>query len=108
MILNNNVIEDDEGNNEDAGISIQRGNLLDANLFWEENAERWSINKANLQPLDGSFPVTSSATPDSYLITTEFGDTDPPLTPTYGGGDYGEGNIFIKNNSTNPKVFIWA
>ena len=113
ILLNSNIAESIEfGNNEDAGFSINRGSENDANLFWDEASKRWSINLANLQSgssEDASTGYsTTTATPDSHLVTSTFSNSGPSTPPVYGGNTNGEGSIHIDKSSGAQEVWIWA
>ena len=93
----------------DAGISLNRGNLNDANLFWDEGVARWALSKANLQA-EG----TIESTPDSYLVPVQVTAQDPGAYPSYGvtnDGNYisdtaAVGQIHVNTNAT--EVWIYA
>ena len=102
IFINSNIGENiPESDGEDAGFSINRGAEPDANLFWDEASKRWSINLTNIQS-------DTTATPDSHLVPTTFDNGAPPLTPIYGEGTNGEGNIFINTTANSQEVWIWA
>ena len=105
--LNHDATGDpDDPDVRDAGISINRGDTDDANLFWNETHNRWSINKADLQT---GTPTSSMAyAHDSDLVITTFNETTPDITPTYGGATYGRGNIHINKTAGAQEVWIYA
>ena len=119
MYLNGDLGEVDPltPNPHDAGISVNRGDSNDANLFWDENVRRWSLSKEDLQTneLTGSLP-------NSYLILTT-NSTNAPTnpesgfqTPLYGIDDEGNalsdsstvGQIHVHTDATSPEVWIYA
>ena len=86
-----NKDQPDAGPTQDAGISVNRGTSTDANLFWDEGVDRWSLSIADLQTGE---PV--NATPNAYLTTVSSSHEGPNLAagPTYGASD-GQGNMHI-------------
>jgi len=116
FILLNSDVEGGQGDNEDAGISINRGSSQDANLFWNEAVNRWSISLGNLQSGSSNDSLegysTKTAHPDSYLAVTTFNDQSPdltiqnPLTNNPADGSDGVGNIHVNTNAT--EVWIYA
>ena len=118
ILINANLTGDPNTNDEGGGISVSRGDDPDANLFWEEHNNRWSLNTANLQGTGGG-SGSISGTPHSYLAVTTFGNSTPlsnlngngdpivnPLMP--GGTGDGAGNIHIDKSSGNQSVWIYA
>ena len=58
---------------QDAGLSVKRGNLADANLYWDETKDRWSTSHTNLAGAATDAAVTA------YLATA-VSDTSNPST----------------------------
>ena len=93
----------------DAGISINRGNLNDANLFWDESIARWPLSTADLQT-----SALTSSIPNSNLVPTSVSSTNPSAYPLYGINADGNtisdtaavGQIHINTNAT--EVWIYA
>ena len=103
MFLNSNF-----GNispSQDAGISVNRGSELDANLYWEEdiggtaNIGRWAVSTKNIA--DGDTGITPDAT-TAYLASVSASVASPSANPTFGSTE-GQGNIHV-NTSTGD---IW-
>ena len=111
MLLNSNI----EESGEEGGMSVNRGNVSDANLFWDENSRRWSINLGNLQESgEGTGSLTTS--PESHLVTTTNSSNAPSSNPIYGVDDTGAnlsdssavGQIHVHTDTTYPEVWIYA
>lgn len=119
MWLNNGIGDIDPliPNPHDAGISLNRGNSNDANLFWDENVRRWSLSKEDLQTNE-----STGSLPNSYLILTTKSTNAPTNpesgfeTPLYGVDDNGDalsdsstvGQIHVHTDATSPEVWIYA
>ena len=88
---------------QDAGISVNRGTSTDANLFWDEDVERWSLSIADLHT--GNDVVS---TPDAYLTTVSSSVSAPDLTtgPTYGGAGSGQGNMHVDTNTGEIWMYV--
>ena len=84
---------------EDAGISVDRGTSNDANLFWDETVERWSLSLANLGGAD------TASTPDAFLSAVYTSTAAPTGNPSYGGTS-GHGNMHVKTDTGD--VYIYA
>ena len=86
---------------QDAGISIDRGTSNDANLFWDEAVDRWSLSLANLGGAD------TASTPDAYVGVIQQATTAIASLgdPTYGGAN-GVGTIYVKTDTND--VYIYA
>ena len=84
---------------EDAGISIDRGTSADANLFWDEDIDRWSLSLANLGGAD------TASTPDAFLSAVYTSTAAPTGNPSYGGTS-GHGNMHVKTDTGD--VYIYA
>ena len=84
---------------EDAGISVSRGTTTDANLFWDETVDRWSLSLANL---GGS---GTASTPDAYISAVYTSTSAPSGNPSYGGTS-GHGNMHVKTDTGD--VYIYA
>jgi len=83
----------------DGGLVIQQANQNVGELFgYDSNTNRWGVTSS----FDASQP---SYVPTAYMTTTEVG-TSLPVSPTYGGGSNGFGNIFV--NSTTGDIFIYS
>lgn len=116
ILLNSNITTVQD--NEDSGFSINRGDQPDANLFWDETVNRFSINLENLQSGSSADAATGfsalSATPHSYLAVTTFNGSSPdltipnPLTGQTNDGSDGIGNIHVNTTAGSPEVWIYA
>ena len=116
ILLNSNITTVQD--NEDSGFSINRGDQLDANLFWDETVNRFSINLENLQSGSSTDVTTGfsavAATPHSYLAITTFNESSPdltipnPLTGQTNDGSDGIGNIHVNTTAGSPEVWIYA
>ena len=86
---------------QDAGISIDRGSSTDANLFWDEGVDRWSLSLANLGGSD------TASTPDAYVGVIQQATTAAAslAAPVY-GGTAGLGTIYVKTDTSD--VYIYA
>ena len=87
---------------QDAGITVNRGGTeTDANFFWDEAADRWSLSLANL----GGAAVNT--TPDAYVGVIQQATTAAAslAAPTYGGAN-GVGTIYVKTDTND--VYIYA
>jgi hypothetical protein len=84
---------------EDAGISVDRGSSADANLFWDEGIERWSLSLANLGGSD------TASTPDAFVSAVYASTSAPSGNPSYGGTS-GHGNMHVKTDTGD--VYIYA
>ena len=87
---------------QDAGITVNRGGTeTDANLFWDEGVDRWSLSLADLGGSD-----TASA-PDAYVGVIQQATTAAASlgAPTY-GGTAGVGTIYVKTDTND--VYIYA
>jgi hypothetical protein len=84
---------------QDAGISVDRGTSADANLFWDEGVDRWSLSLANLGGDD------TASTPDAYISAVYTSTSAPTGDPTYGGTS-GHGNMHVKTDTGD--VYIYA
>ena len=86
---------------QDAGISIDRGSSTDANLFWDEGVDRWSLSLANLGGDD------TASTPDAYVGVIQQATTAAAslAAPVY-GGTAGLGTIYVKTDTSD--VYIYA
>jgi hypothetical protein len=86
---------------QDAGISIDRGSSTDANLFWDEDVDRWSLSLANLGGSD------TASTPDAYVGVIQQATTAAAslAAPVY-GGTAGLGTIYVKTDTSD--VYIYA
>ena len=86
---------------QDAGLQINRGSATDANLYWDEDIDRWSLGLANVAA------TGASITPDAYIGAVETHATAAPSSaPVYGGSTTGDGTIFVKQNTGD--VYIYA
>lgn len=107
ILLNKDIVGDPaDPDVVNGGISINRGDTDDANLFWNETHGRWSINKADLQT--GTPTSSMDYAHDSDLVVSTFSNDGPDLVPIYGGGTYGRGNIHINKTVGAQEVWIYA
>ena len=115
ILLNNDLDEDDTPIDDISaaavGFTINRGNEVNANFFWNEPKKRWTVSRENLT--EG----TTAADHDSYVGIASFNSSPPSPPPIYSNlttdsdGLYstgGEGNIHVNTTSGAPEVWIWA
>ena len=111
ILLNSDIAS----SGEEGGMSVNRGDAADANLFWDENSRRWSINLGNLQE-SGEGTGSLTASPESHLVTTTNSSTAPSSNPIYGVDNTGAnlsnsssvGQIHVHTDATYPEVWIYA
>lgn len=86
----------------DGGIIVQNAAATGEAFYWENDPlgpGRWAI-ASNVSP------TATSVSAAEYLVTANTAAGAPASAPTYGGGTYGYGNIFV--NSTNGDVYIYS
>ena len=86
----------------DGGIIVQNATATGEAFYWENDPlgpGRWAI-ASNVSP------TATSVSAAEYLVTANTAAGAPASAPTYGGGTYGYGNIFV--NSTNGDVYIYS
>ena len=89
---------------EDAGITVNRGNLADAQLFWDEGVDRWSLSLENLSV------EADAATPNAYVQVIQSGTTAAAsyAAPLY-GGTTALGTMYVKTDDTSgANIYIYA
>lgn len=87
---------------EDAGIAINRGALEDANLFWDEGIDRWSLSKENIAD------QAIEANADAYITSVSTSIEGPDLNagPSYGSTANGQGNMHV--DTTDGEIWIYV
>lgn len=106
MFLNSNY--GNIGPSEDAGISVNRGTSLDANLYWEEdiagvtNIGRWAVSTKNIA--DGDTGITPDST-TAYLATVSSSVASPSANPTF-GSTAGQGNMHIDTATGDIWMYV--
>ena len=85
---------------EDAGIGIQRGSSANANLFWEEGIDRWSLSQEDIDS-------GAVGTPNAYLTSVSSSNVAPDQStgPVYGGTS-GYGNMHIDINDGEIWIYV--
>jgi hypothetical protein len=85
---------------EDAGITVNRGGTeANAQLFWDEGIDRWSLSLENLAS------EADAATSNAYLTAVYTSTSAPTGNPSYGGTS-GHGNMHVKTNTGD--IYIYA
>jgi len=86
---------------QDAGLSVKRGNLADANLYWDETKDRWSTSHTNLAGAATDAAVTA------YLATAVSATSNPVSAPVDGADSAAKAGQLHVNTSTQ-EIWIYA
>lgn len=86
---------------QDAGLSVKRGNLADANLYWDEAKDRWSTSHTNLSGAATDAAVTA------YLTTIVSAAANPVSAPVDGVDAAAKVGQMHVNTSTQ-EIWIYA
>ena len=86
---------------QDAGLSVKRGNLADANLYWDEGKQRWSTSHTNLAG------TATDAAVAAYLATA-VSDTSNPSTAPVDGVDAAAKVGQLHVNTNTEEIWIYA
>ena len=86
---------------QDAGLSVKRGNLADANLYWDETKDRWSTSHTNLAGAATDAAVTA------YLATAVSATSNPVSAPVDGADSAAKAGQLHVNTSTE-EIWIYA